>query len=151
MTDIVHRIGIRAPVADTYRAIATVDGVAGWWSEETSGESSLGEEISVRFRRDGVEIGQMDLEVVSLSPDEEVRWRVTAGPAEWIGTDVTFELSQQDEYTILLFGHRNWKETVEFTAHCSMKWATFLLSLRDLVETGTGRPSPRDLKIDNWN
>jgi hypothetical protein len=32
-----------------------------------------------------------------------------------------------------------------------MKWATFLLSLRELVETGTGRPSPDDLKIDNWN
>ncbi len=151
MTDIVHRIGIRAPVADVYRAIATVDGVAGWWSEETSGESSVGKEITVRFERDGVEISRMDLEVITLSPDDEVRWRVTAGPPEWIGTDVTFELSQQDEYTILLFGHRDWKEAVEFTAHCSMKWATFLLSLRELVETGRGRPSPVDLKIDNWN
>jgi len=36
-------------------------------------------------------------------------------------------------------------------AHCSMKWATFLLSLREFVETGTGKPSPRDIKIDNWN
>ncbi len=32
-----------------------------------------------------------------------------------------------------------------------MKWATFMLSLREHVETGTGRPSPVDLKIDNWN
>jgi hypothetical protein len=80
-----------------------------------------------------------------------VQWRVTAGPPEWIGTDVTFSLSQEDEYTVLLFGHRNWREAVEFTAHCSMKWATFLLSLRDLVENGEGRPSPDDLKIDNWN
>jgi hypothetical protein len=32
-----------------------------------------------------------------------------------------------------------------------MKWATFLLSLRDYVETGKGKPSPHDLKIDNWN
>ena len=36
-------------------------------------------------------------------------------------------------------------------AHCSMKWATFLLSLKELVETGRGKPSPEDLKIDNWN
>ena len=35
--------------------------------------------------------------------------------------------------------------------HCSMKWATFLLSLKELAETGKGRPSPEDLKIDNWN
>jgi hypothetical protein len=44
-----------------------------------------------------------------------------------------------------------WREAVEFTAHCSMKWATFLLSLRAFVETGNGKPAPDDLKIDNWN
>jgi hypothetical protein len=32
-----------------------------------------------------------------------------------------------------------------------MKWATFLLSLRKLAETGKGEPSPNDMKIDNWN
>jgi hypothetical protein len=32
-----------------------------------------------------------------------------------------------------------------------MKWATFMLSLKDLVEKGQGRPSPRDVKIDDWN
>lgn len=93
----------------------------------------------------------MDLEVIDLKPVNEVQWRVTAGPPEWIGTHVTFTLTREGEYTIVLFGHRNWREAVEFTAHCSMKWATFLLSLRSLVETGRGRPSPEDLKIDNWN
>jgi hypothetical protein len=93
----------------------------------------------------------MELEVVTLKPGQEVQWRVTAGPPEWIGTDVTFSLSQDGDYTILLFGHRNWREPVEFMAHCSMKWATFLLSLRELVEGGKGKPAPHDLKIDNWN
>jgi hypothetical protein len=32
-----------------------------------------------------------------------------------------------------------------------MKWAVFLLSLREYVETGKGKPSPYDVKIDNWN
>ncbi len=53
--------------------------------------------------------------------------------------------------TILIFGHRHRKEPVEFMAHCSMKWAVFLLSLRALVKAGTGKPAPDDLKIDNWN
>lgn len=151
MIDIIHRIGIRAPVADVYQAIASIDGVAGWWTRETTGEAKIGGTIHVRFRDRGVLNGEMDLEVVEQKPGEEVRWRVTAGPPEWIGTDVTFSLSQQEEYTVLLFGHRNWREAVEFTAHCSMKWATFLLSLRQLVENGEGSPSPDDLKIDNWN
>jgi hypothetical protein len=32
-----------------------------------------------------------------------------------------------------------------------MKWATFMLSLRELAEAGKGKPSPNDVKIDNWN
>lgn len=151
MIDIIHRIGIKAPAAEVYRAIATVEGVAGWWTRETTGEAGVGGTINVCFRDDGVEKGRMDLEVLKLNPGKEVQWRVTAGPPEWIGTDVTFSLSQEDEYTVLLFGHRKWREAVEFTAHCSMKWATFLLSLRDLVENGEGSPAPDDLKIDNWN
>ena len=93
----------------------------------------------------------MDVDVLELKPDEEVRWRVRSGPEEWLGTEVTFDLSRNGDQTLIVFGHRNWREAVEFTAHCSMKWATFLLSLRELVETGKGRPSPDDLKIDDWN
>lgn len=68
-----------------------------------------------------------------------------------MGTELVFDLVQEGDYCIVRFGHLHWREAVEFTAHCSMKWAAFLLSLRDLVETGTGRPAPHDLKIDNWN
>ena len=34
--------------------------------------------------------------------------------------------------------------------HCSTKWATFLMSLKSLVETGKGAPYPNDVLIDNW-
>jgi hypothetical protein len=30
-----------------------------------------------------------------------------------------------------------------------MKWATFLLSLKDLMEKGKGRPAPDDLEINH--
>jgi len=152
MVDIVHRIGIKAPAAKVYAALSTAEGVAGWWTREATGDSKVGGTITFRFRNpSGVEIGKMDMEVLELAPDERVRWRVKAGPEEWVGTDIEFSLSRHDDQTIVIFGHRNWREWVEFMAHCSMKWAVFLLSLRELVETGKGRPSPDDLKIDNWN
>jgi uncharacterized protein YndB with AHSA1/START domain len=151
MADIVHRIGIQAPVAKVYEAVATPQGVAGWWTRDTTGTTTAGGTISARFQKDGQEIGRMDFEMTRREPDREVRWRILEGPPEWVGTDVTFELAQDGDMTILNFGHRNWKEPVEFMGHCSMKWAVFLLSLRELVETGRGRPSPEDLKIDNWN
>lgn len=32
-----------------------------------------------------------------------------------------------------------------------MKWAIFMLSLKQFIENGEGKPSPYDIKIDNWN
>ena len=68
-------------------------------------------------------------------------WEVVDGPAEWIGTTIDFDLNQDGEYTIVLFAHAGWREPVEFMHHCSTKWAMFLLSLKSLVETGTGAPA----------
>jgi uncharacterized protein YndB with AHSA1/START domain len=152
MVDIIHRVGIKAPVSNVYAALSTVEGVAGWWTTDTTGVSKSGGHIDVRFLSPGgKEIGSMNMEVMELDPNKKVHWRFKSGPAEWVGTNVIFNLSQDGEYTIVLFGHKNWREADEFTSHCSMKWATFMLSLKDLVETGKGKPSPNDMKIDNWN
>lgn len=152
MHHIIHRIGIKASIDKVYQAIATIKGLSGWWTEETEGDEKAGGRIEFRFRNnDGTLKGQMKMEIKSLNKPSAVQWECVEGPAEWIGTQITFDLSEQDGQTILLFGHRNWKEAVEFSAHCSMKWAVFLLSLRELVETGKGKPAPYDTKIDNWN
>ena len=152
MVDIIHRIGIKAPAANVFAAVSTVEGVAGWWSKQTTGDTGVGGTFTVRFHSPvGDQIGKFEIEMIERIPDREVRWRIKAGPEEWLGTEVVFTLSQVGDRTIVQFGHRGWREAIEFTAHCSMKWATFLLSLRDLLETGKGRPSPDDLKIDDWN
>lgn len=152
MVNIIHRAGIKAPLEKVYEALSTTEGISNWWSEDTSGTSQIGETIVVRFHSlEGKELGSMNIIVKELDPPKRVHWNFTAGPEEWIGTDVTFDLHQEGDYTIVLFGHRNWKEEVEFKAHCSMKWAIFLFSLKELLETGKGKPSPNDVKIDNWN
>lgn len=152
MADILHRIGIKAKPGEVYQRLATVAGVAGWWTKETTGSAVVGGTLTFTFRSaDGAVIGEMKGKVTQLTPDKKMVWRITAGPEEWIGTDITFDLAEADGQTIVIFGHRNWKKPAEFMAHCSMKWATFLLSLKDLVEKGKGKPAPDDLKIDNWN
>jgi uncharacterized protein YndB with AHSA1/START domain len=152
MADIIHRIGIKSSPEKVYEALSTLQGLSGWWTEDVEGEEKTGGRIRFRFRtKTGDIIGEMLMEVKKLDPKKEVKWRCVEGPADWIGTDINFEWSRQDGQVIIIFGHRNWAETTESMAHCSMKWAVFLLSLRDLVETGKGKPSPGDLKIDNWN
>ena len=151
MVDIVHRIGIQAPASSVHRALSTIEGLAGWWTRDTRGTARVGECITFTFRNPaGEEVGRFEMEVLAMRA-QEVRWKVRSGPAEWVGTQVAFALAEQDGMTIVLFSHRGWAQEVEFMAHCSMKWAVFLLSLRDLVERGAGRPSPDDMKIDNWN
>lgn len=151
MVDILHRVGIKAPMAGVYRALATREGVAGWWTNDVQGESRIDGMLTFRFSAGGVEIGSFDMKVLALRPEELVLWEVVDGPAEWIGTTIRFELKQEDDYCIVLFRHQGWKEPVEFMHHCSTKWAMFMMSLKSLVETGQGAPSPEDIKIDNWN
>ena len=74
-------------------------------------------------------------------------WKVVEGPQEWVGTTIDWHLRQDGDHTIVLFEHQGWKEPVEFMHHCSTKWATYLMSLKSLVETGNGAPSPRDVHI----
>lgn len=152
MVHISHRIGIKASPDKVYNALATIEGLGNWWTEEVVGDETPGGKIQFTFRTEAGDVkGQMVMEVKELAPPQRVSWHCVQGPEEWIGTDVIFNLSEQNNQTIVIFKHRNWREAVEFTAHCSMKWAVFLLSLRQYVETGKGQPSPNDIKIDNWN
>src|SRR5271157_3803386 len=123
MVDIIHRIGIKSPTANVYKALTSLEGLAQWWTEEVQGNDQIGGKIEFRFRsKEGELKGKMVMEVKELNAQKSVRWHCIEGPTEWIGTDITFQLSQQDNQTIVLFGHRNWREAVEFTSHCSMKW-----------------------------
>lgn len=152
MIAIIHRVGTKAPLSKVYAALSTIEGLAGWWTRETTGVSQPGGTIDFQFSTpSGEPIGGFAMEVVALDPDKQVHWRCKAGPEEWVGTDVVFKLAQDGDYTIVHFAHNHWREAVEFTEHCSTKWATFMLSLKDLVETGQGRPAPNDVKIGNWH
>ena len=148
MADILHRIGVEHSTPErVYDALTTLDGLSGWWTEKTSGETGVGGVIEFRFPP----VGGFDMEVLDLRPAERVTWRVVDGPEEWIGTTIDWELRRDGDYTIVLFAHRGWAEPVEFMHHCSTKWATFLMSLKSLVETGEGQPAPRDVRISDWH
>jgi uncharacterized protein YndB with AHSA1/START domain len=148
MVDILHRIGVKSSSPDdVYAALTTVDGLAGWWTEETDGDDNVGGVLRFRFH----DVGGFDMKVLEVQPGELVLWEVVDGPEEWIGTQVRFELKQEDGFTIVLFSHVGWREPVEFMHHCSTKWAIYLMSLKKLVETGKGEPAPHDVQISNWH
>jgi uncharacterized protein YndB with AHSA1/START domain len=138
MPDILHRIGINARPEQVFAAVASLEGVRGWWVSTAAGSAAAGGTIDFGF---------CDMRVESATSPSLVRWRCVRGPEEWVGTEVSFQLEWKEGQTFVLFKHAGWREPVEFMHHCSTKWATFLLSLRELVESGAGRPAPYDLKI----
>ena len=146
MVDILHKVGIKGTSPDdVYRALSTLDGLSGWWTTDTRGESKVGGTILFRFGGGG-----FDMKVLGLDPGKRVAWQVVDGPVEWIGTKISFALRQEGEWTLVFFKHEGWKEPVEFMHHCSTKWAVFLLSLKSLLETGEGAPWPNETKLDSW-
>jgi len=146
MVDILHKVGIKASsLNDVYTALTTLDGLRGWWTTDTQGDSKAGGTIAFRFGGGG-----FDMKVLELQPAKRVLWQVVDGPEEWLGTKIGFDLRQEGDWTIVFFKHEGWKEPVEFMHHCSTKWGVFLLSLKALLEAGKGTPWPNEIKLDSW-
>ena len=138
MPDILHRVGIKSTPKKVFEALSTIDGLSHWWVVGTKGNPQKGGIIDFDFA---------DMKVVESKPNKVVKWRCVKGPKDWVGTDLTFELDAKKDQTFVLFTHANWKKPDQFMSHCSTKWATFLLSLKDWLEREEGRPTPYDVKI----
>ncbi|MEM7280027.1 MAG: SRPBCC domain-containing protein [Pseudomonadota bacterium] len=142
MNNITLKIGTARDPESTMKAINTIEGLASWWTSTTEGSTQVGEVITFRFGEFAV-----DMKVIS-STASLVEWECLAGPEEWLGTKIEFRIEKEPE-TTLFFRHTGWAEESPFMHHCSMKWAVFLLSLRQVLEEGQGRPFPNDVPITN--
>jgi hypothetical protein len=135
--------GTKTNASRILHALTTLDGLAAWWTSQTSGDPGRDGTVTFTFG----DHGGFDMRVVS-SDAQQVHWECIKGPDDWIGTRIEFDIDAKETHNQLLFRHAGWNSENTFFHHCSTKWATFLLSLRDYVENGTGRPFPNDIKIE---
>lgn len=143
MPNICLTFGTKTNASRIRRALTTLDGLASWWTSQTSGNPAEDGTVTFTFGDNG----GFDMRVVK-SDSKQVHWECIKGPDDWIGTRIEFDIDERDTHNQLLFRHAGWPSENAFFHHCSTKWATFLLSLRDYVESGKGRPFPNDLKIE---
>lgn len=145
MADIIHRVGITGSASEVYSLVTTDEGLSRWWTTDTSGAGEVGSIIKFRFDGEGP-----DFVVTEKQTDSIVRWRHSGNmPEPWVGTEISFHLTTDGKQTFVRFTHSNWKEPSDFMAHCSTKWAIFLMSLKEAIETGNGNPYPNDVQIDH--
>ena len=145
--EIWHEILIHANPNDLYEALTDVDKLAHWWTTDVRGKSVIGGTLEFWFS--GFQAATM--EVTALNANELVGWHVIDGGAQdWIGTEIEFRILCDEGKMLLHFRHSKWKKDAKSFPHCSLGWAIFLLSLKEFVETGKGRPHPYDMPINLW-
>jgi hypothetical protein len=138
MATILLRVPVEAEPSVVYDALATSAGVNGWWSNHTDGPHGVGSTMKVAFPDAPI---TFDFEVVEEKAGERVGWRCVAGPPEWMGTTVGFDVQTDDEAnTSVLFAHDGWATTEESFPFIAYSWAQILPRLKKLVETGERDP-----------
>ncbi|HEX2295730.1 MAG TPA: SRPBCC domain-containing protein [Actinomycetota bacterium] len=138
MPTILLRMPVEAEPKAIYEAVATADGVTGWWSNHTEGPAGVGSTMKVAFPDAPM---TFDFDVTEDVPGERVAWRCLAGPPEWVGTDVRFDVeTDRDGGTSVLFAHDGWATTDESFPFIAYSWAQILPRLKKLSETGERDP-----------
>jgi uncharacterized protein YndB with AHSA1/START domain len=135
-----REITVNAPVERLFDAIATRDGVRGWWTPLVSGSSDRGGTLRLEF--EGMD-EHIDLSVVVSRRPTEVEWSVVEHTSldEWAGTKIRFEVSPAgDDGSRLAFQHVGLSPKLECYDHCEAGWDHFLDSLVAFVERGKGAP-----------
>ena len=135
MAQIAHLVRVRAPQEQVFDRVATVEGIAEWFTEASSSDYREGGELELRF-----DDGAVAFQVTSLAPPSRVAWHCTTEGNPWFDTDIAFEFEARGDRTIVRFDHTGWPEVSDRFRDCSQSWAYFLESLRMLIEDGAGTP-----------
>lgn len=140
MADILHTVQMNASPADVFAALTERAGASAGWARASSTAPRLHSLSDFRFG-DGKVVVRM--RIAALEKGAKLAWQCVAGPPDWVGTSVTFDLAREGDDTVVRFAHRGWKEATDLMGRCSATWAHFLFGLKSMLET----KEPDDLYV----
>lgn len=132
-----------------FDAIATLEGLRGWWSTDVIGSPAIGDVLRFGFTLPSHN-EWIVMRVDAVRRPSRVEWTCVAqyvAPVglekhdEWITTRVTFDIGKAEgDGCNLRFQHHGLFQQLECYRLCVSGWDHFLRSLRMLVEEGKGNP-----------
>ena len=144
--DLIIAITVNATPEDAFKSI---NNVTKWWTENLEGSSEKpDDEFTVRFG----DVHVSTQKLVEVVPGKKVVWLVTDSQLnfikdkrEWTGTKISFEILEKDSKTNIRFTHHGLVPEIECFDACSNAWGDYINnSLRSLVNTGKGQPTPKE-------
>jgi uncharacterized protein YndB with AHSA1/START domain len=138
MAELKHQIPINAASDQVYAAIATQEGLRGWWTADSTAGKKQGGKAEFGFDKRGV-VFRMRIE--TLEPGKKVVWTCHGDHPEWDGTTLTWTIAPEDGVSALRFTHSGWKSMSDYYAMCNSTWGELMYRLKAYVESG--RPNPR--------
>ncbi len=136
MADIEHIQYINAPAQRVFAALSEERGLGEIWTRTLSVEAKLGAVNEFRF---GDEVPTL-MKITELENSRRMVWHCIESEPEWVGTDVSFDLTEADGKTAVTLKHMNWRAVTEYFRSCNYNWAMFLYSLKTYCEAGEGLP-----------
>ncbi|MBR9855492.1 MAG: SRPBCC domain-containing protein [Algicola sp.] len=130
MINIEHVNYIKAPIATVYRTLTSEEGLGEVWTKKLKVKPEVG--FVNEFDFDEGYITKM--KVIELKNNTKIVWECIASDKEWIGTTISFELSEKNNVTSVVLKHSDWRELTEFYQWCNYNWAMFLYRLKSYCE-----------------
>lgn len=121
---------IKAPASVIYQALITQNGLSQVWTNKLK----VKPEISFVNEFDFDEGYITKMKVLELKNNEKVLWECVDSDPEWIGTKISFELSENGKATKIVLKHYDWEKMTDFYRWCNYNWAMFLRSLKNYCE-----------------
>ena len=143
MSKVKHRVGIEGSIESIYECFTTNDGLAGWWATSASGVAEVGSNIELEFSG----LAVLCFKYENLSVNDMVSLQCVSGPGPWQDSSLQFELQKSEQQIFVTLTHENKNSSEGDFLYFSTKWPIYLLSLKELIEAGRGRPYPQDIKI----
>ena len=137
MVDLHHNVPINAAPEKVFTAIATQEGMRGWWTRDATLDSKVGGKAEFGFDKRGT-VFRMTID--ELDHNHRVRMTCRGEPAEWAGTTLEWKIHPMPEGSILGFVHSGWRERTDFCSSCNSMWGRLMFRLKDFVETGNANP-----------
>jgi uncharacterized protein YndB with AHSA1/START domain len=139
MRTILHVVDIDAAPAVVHRAVATAAGLAGWWTTSVTAHEEVGGIVDFTF----AEGFNPDMEITELETPSLVAWRCVGGHEPWTDNTFRFAIDDLGGGSRLTFTQHYARELDDVAYGIyNFNWGYYLESLKELVETGTGRPFP---------